>query len=141
MTCDAAPGELANCRNNVTRTLEAKLRLDDLSDEEWMLVRRRIPKAETSSDAMNFVIRSSVNAILWRMRTGEPWRFIPAYYGESTSIFRRFQKWSATGVWAEITKLLAEMRSANCRLTAEPPFKTGSVPLERPRAADHSRVL
>ncbi len=88
-----------------------KVLLDDVSDDEWAVVKRQIPKADSAKEAGNPVIRRSVNAILWRMRTGEPWRFIPPHYGEATSIFRRFQKWSETGVWEDVTKRLAEMRS------------------------------
>jgi transposase len=119
----------------------ARLLLEDVSDDEWAIVKGRIPKADSAKEATNPVIRHSVNAILWRMRTGMPWRFIPAHYGDSTSIFRRFQKWSGTGVWEDVTKLLAEMRSADRRLALEPTFKTRSAPLDHSRAADHSSVL
>jgi hypothetical protein len=38
---------------------------------------------------------------------------MPSHYGESTSIFRRYQEWAASGVWGEVTKILAELRSEN----------------------------
>jgi transposase len=105
----------------------ARLLLEDVSDDEWAIVKRRIPQADSAKEAANPTIRRSVNAVLWRMRTGMPWRFIPAYYGESTSIFRRFQKWSGMGVWEDVTKLLAEMRSPDRRLAPvsylPPPMK------------------
>jgi transposase len=119
----------------------ARLLLEDVSDDEWAIVKRRIPKADSAKEAANPVIRSSVNAVLWRMRTGMPWRFIPAHYGDSTSIFRRFQKWTGTGVWEDVTKLLAEMRSADRRPALEPMFQTRPALLDRPRAADHCSVL
>jgi transposase len=124
-----------------TKVMGARLLLEDISDDEWALMKERIPEADSAKEARSLVIRQSVNAILWRMRTGEPWRFIPLKYGESTSIFRRFQKWSGTGVWEDVTKLLAEMRSADRRLDLEPAFKTRSAPLGYSRAADHSSVL
>ncbi len=91
-----------------TKVMGARLQLDDISDDEWALMKERIPKADSAKEAESLVIRRSVNAILWRMRTGEPWRFIPSQYGEATSIFRRFQKWSETGVWEDVTRLLAK---------------------------------
>jgi transposase len=110
----------------------AGLLLDDVSDDEWAIVKRQIPKADSAKEAADPVIRRSVNAILWRMRTGEPWRFIPPQYGEATSIFRRFQKWSETGVWGDITKRLAEMRSPDRRLALvsylPPPMKRYDSP-------------
>jgi transposase len=119
----------------------ARLPLEDISDDEWAIVKRRIPKADSAKEAANLAIRRSVNAVLWRMRTGMPWRFIPAHYGDSTSIFRRFQKWSGTGVWEDVTKLLAEMRSTDRRLTLEPTFQTRAALLDRPRAPDHRSAL
>jgi transposase len=119
----------------------ARLLLEDVSDDEWMIVKRRIPKADSAKETANPVIRPSVNAILWRMRTGMPWRFIPVHYGDSTSIFRRFQKWSGAGVWEDVTKLLAEMRSTDRGPALEPTFQNRTALLDRPRAADHCSVL
>jgi len=112
------------------------MQLHDLSDQEWMLVKHRIPMAQLPSEATNAVIRGSVNAILWRMRTGKPWRLVPPHYGHPTTIFRRFRKWSACGVWEEVTKLLAEMRSKDCRQLAASPLKTWSEHPECRRAGD-----
>jgi transposase len=119
----------------------ASLLLDDINDDEWALMKGQIPKADSAGEAANPVIRRSVNAILWRMRTGMPWRFIPAHYGEATSIFRRFQKWSGTGVWENVTRLLAEMRGADRKLVLEPTFQARTTLLDRPSAADHCSVL
>jgi transposase len=119
----------------------ARLLLEDVSDDEWAIVKRRIPNADSAKEAANRVIRRSVNAVLWRMRTGMPWRFIPAHYGDSTSIFRRFQKWSGTGVWEDVTKLLAEMRSGDRGPALEPAFQTRTALLDRPRTPDHRSAL
>jgi transposase len=88
------------------------LRLNDLSDEEWERVRGIIPNAGAMIRAPEPIIRLTINAILWRMRTGEPWRFMPADYGHPTTIFRRFEKWRAAGVWEDVTKTLVKMRTA-----------------------------
>ena len=37
-----------------------------------------------------------LKVILYRIRTGCPWRDIPSYFGQSNSIFRRFNRWSST---------------------------------------------
>jgi transposase len=112
------------------------LQLHDLSDQEWMLVKPRIPMAQFPSEATNAVIRGSVNGILWRMRTGEPWRLVPSHYGHPTAVFRRFRKWTASGVWEDVTKLLAEMRSKDRRQPTASPLKTWSEHAECLRAGD-----
>ena len=73
------------------------MRLDDLNDDEWTVIKEYFLAMKPARLSVESVIRSSIDAILWRMRTGEPWRFIPSRYGESTSIFRRFKAWSGSG--------------------------------------------
>jgi transposase len=86
--------------------------LQSLDDGEWHVLQMLIPNACSSNEMQNRAIRCSVNAILWRMRTGKPWRFIPREYGEPTSIFRRFTRWRDAGVWRNVTMSLARMRES-----------------------------
>ena len=52
--------------------------------------------------------RNVINGILWRLRTGAPWRDVPEKYGNWNSIYRRFRRWSACGVWESVAVALAE---------------------------------
>ncbi|MGH8527870.1 MAG: IS5 family transposase [Gammaproteobacteria bacterium] len=52
--------------------------------------------------------RNIINGILWRLRTGAPWRDVPEKYGNWNSIYRRFRRWSASGVWESVAVALAE---------------------------------
>jgi transposase len=52
-------------------------------------------KARSRAPADN---RNIVNGILWRLRISAPWH----------SIDRRFQRWSACGVWDSVAIALAE---------------------------------
>jgi transposase len=46
---------------------------------------------------------------LWRrLRTGAPWRDVPGKYGIWNSIYRRFRRWSASGVWESVATALAK---------------------------------
>jgi transposase len=40
-----------------------------------------------------------MNAILWVLCTGTPWRDLPERYGRWNSAFVRFSRWSKLGVW------------------------------------------
>ena len=43
-----------------------------------------------------------VNGVLWRTRTGSPWRDLPASYGRWKTVYNRHRRWSADGTWAQV---------------------------------------
>lgn len=53
--------------------------------------------------------RSIINGILWRLRCGTPWRDVPPKYGNWNTIYRRFRRWSESGVWEAVSVTLAEI--------------------------------
>jgi transposase len=53
--------------------------------------------------------RQVINGILWRIRTGAPWRDVPERYGPWKTCYERFRAWAADGTWGRIkTELLAD---------------------------------
>ena len=52
-------------------------------------------------------LRSFVEAILYRIRTGCPWRDLPSEFGKSNSIFKKYSRWSKKSKFMEILKLIA----------------------------------
>lgn len=49
-----------------------------------------------------------INGILWRTRTGAPWRDLPPCYGNWKTVYGRHRRWSGDGVWE---KILDELRT------------------------------
>ena len=47
-----------------------------------------------------------VEGMLWVMHTGAPWRAIPATYGAWQTIYGRYKRWCAAGLWAQIVAVL-----------------------------------
>jgi predicted nucleotidyltransferase len=47
-------------------------------------------------------IRIFIEAVLWKLRTGAPWRDLPSEFGPYSSIFNRFNRWSKIGLWKEL---------------------------------------
>lgn len=51
-------------------------------------------------------LRMTVEGILWRLRTGTPWRDLPDEFGPWKTVFNRFNTWSKSGVWHEVFELI-----------------------------------
>ena len=52
-------------------------------------------------------LRSTIEAILYRMRTGCPWSDIPATFGKFPTIYSCFNRWSKKGIFQKILKRLS----------------------------------
>jgi transposase len=79
-----------------------------LSEEQWqkisgLIIGRPDQKGSTGRDNRMFV-----EGVLWIVRTGSPWRDLPEVFGEWNSVFRRFSRWSAKGVWQRIFAALSD---------------------------------
>ncbi len=53
--------------------------------------------------------RMTLEGILFRMRTGIPWRDLPGEFGDWNTVFRRFNFWSKKGVMTEIFQFLSRL--------------------------------
>jgi transposase len=78
-----------------------------LSDEQWerisgLIIGRPDQCGSTGRD------NRMVEGVLWIVRTGSPWRDLPAAFGPWNSAFRRFSRWSAKGVWHRIFAAMAD---------------------------------
>ena len=51
--------------------------------------------------------RLFVEAVLYRFRTGMPWRDLPGRFGHWKSVHQRFSRWAKSGVFDRIFRLLA----------------------------------
>ena len=54
--------------------------------------------------------RAVINGILWKLRTGSPWRDLPERYGPWQTCYDRFNRWRRDGTW---DRLLAHAQTKN----------------------------
>ena len=52
--------------------------------------------------------RLFVEAVLWRVRAGLPWRDLPAEFGAWNSVFQRFRRWVHRGVFDRIFERVSD---------------------------------
>lgn len=52
-------------------------------------------------------MRLRIEAILWILRTGAPWRDLPRCFGRWKSVYDRFRAWTRNGLWKSILDRLS----------------------------------
>lgn len=55
--------------------------------------------------------RQVMEAILWKLRTGAPWRDTPREFRPWKTAYNRFNRWAAKGLWADFFELRGEIDS------------------------------
>lgn len=78
-----------------------------LSDGVWERISPFLPgkfgdRGVTASDNRRFL-----EAVLWRVRTGSPWRDLPPALGNWNSTFRRFRRWANAGIFESLFSALS----------------------------------
>ena len=84
------------------------MRQFELSDEQWQRVEGLLPGRPGSPGRRGDDNRLFLEAVLWIARTGAPWRDLPERFGESNSVFQRFNRWAKKGVWQRVFDALQE---------------------------------
>ena len=78
-----------------------------LRDDQWDRIKDVLPGRAGSVGVTAADNRRFVDAVLYRYRTGIPWRDLPDILGDWNNTHRRFSRWAARGVWSGILALLA----------------------------------
>jgi transposase len=107
----------------------------ELTDGQWAALAPHLPpqRAATGRPAKDH--RLVVEAILWRLRTGAPWRDLPERYGPWQSVYTRFRRWQRTGAWDRALAALQAAADARGEVDGSLHFLDGSVIRAHPHAA------
>jgi putative transposase len=77
------------------------LREGVISDELWVLIGPVLPAGGRRGRPWNDH-RLTLEGILWRYRTGSPWRDVPDHFGAWQSVWERHRRWSDDGTYLRI---------------------------------------
>ena len=79
-----------------------------LRDDQWERISHMLPGKPTDPGRTAVDNRQFVEAVLWVLRTGSPWRDLPERFGCWNSVYRRFSRWSQRKVWHNVFAELAK---------------------------------
>jgi transposase len=78
-----------------------------LRDDQWGKIKDFLPGREGHVGGTATDNRLFVDAIIYRTRTGIPWRDLPDRYGDWKATHKRLRRWCESGVFARILETLA----------------------------------
>ncbi len=70
-----------------------------ISEHQWS---KLAPILEFQRVHVSVKTRSFIEAVLWKLRAGAPWRELPECFGPYSTIFNRFNRWSKKARWRSI---------------------------------------
>lgn len=77
----------------------------ELTDPEWDLLAPLLP-TNAPQGGRWLDHRTVISGILFRERTGIPWRDLPARFGNWKTIYQRKRRWALDGTWQRIAERL-----------------------------------
>ncbi len=75
---------------------------DLLTDAQWRRIAPLLPGKEGDPGRSGRDNRLFLEAVLWRVRAGAPWRDLPLRFGNRGSVWKRFRRWAEKGVFERI---------------------------------------
>ncbi len=102
-----------------------------LTDAQWALIAPHLPPpAKTGRKRADD--RTTLEGILFILRTGCPWSDLPRQYGSPTTVWRRLRAWEEVGVWEQVWRAMLSTLDAQGKLEWAQAFLDGSfVPAKK----------
>ncbi len=83
-------------------------RRHELTDAQWERIEHLLPGKVTDPGRTAADNRSFVNAALYVLKTGIPWADLPDRFGKPNTLWKRYDRWCAAGVWERVGRALGE---------------------------------
>jgi transposase len=78
----------------------------DLTDAEWALLAPHLPAPDRLGRPRQVDLREVLNAILYLLRTGCPWRLLPKEFPPRSTVFGYFRRLWEDGTWPTLHAVL-----------------------------------
>ena len=80
----------------------------ELSDAQWRRIEPLLPGRAGDPGRTAADNRLFVNAVLYVLKTGIPWDDLPERFGKPNTVWKRYDRWSASGVWERVGRALQD---------------------------------
>jgi len=77
-----------------------------LDDQQWASIAPLLPTNQPGAHRTDD--RRVISGIIHVLRSGCRWQDCPACYGPPTTIYNRFHRWSARGIWRRLFEALVQ---------------------------------
>ena len=84
------------------------LRRHDLREDVWLRLKPHLPGSRGNRGCRGKDNRLFLNALVWKLRTGTPWRDLPAEFGLWKSVSNRFYRWRDLGAFARLLAIVSD---------------------------------
>lgn len=78
-----------------------------LGDRQWAVIAPLLPTNQPGAHRTDD--RRGISGIIHVLRSGCRWQDCPACYGPPTTVYNRFHRWSAKGIWRRLFEALVQM--------------------------------
>lgn len=78
-----------------------------LREDQWKKLEPLLPGKVSDPGATAQDNRLFLEAVLWIVRTGSPWRDLPGELGNWHTTYTRFKRWGESGVWERVVKAVS----------------------------------
>jgi len=78
----------------------------DLTDIQWAILEPLIPPPAQEAPNLTYTRREIVNAILYVLRSGCPWRLLPHDLPAWGTVYWYFGRWRREGLWDQVLQAL-----------------------------------
>ena len=92
----------------------------DLTDAQWEVLAPLLGRRAGPGRPPTVSLRGVVNALLYLVRAGCPWRLLPREFPHWTAVRYYFDKWTQDGTWAEVNRRLVEQTREQRGRAAQP---------------------